>query len=76
MSAPLRAGAMVRVVNPMSPYLGATGHVIGRSEQVEDRWMIRLTTLGQTLLVVAAEVEAIPVTTRPRAEDRDTPEPR
>ena len=50
---------MVRVVNPTSPYLGTTGHVVGRSEQREDRWLIRLTTIGQTVLLVETDVEVI-----------------
>lgn len=60
----MKAGDMVRVVNPESPYLGTTGHVIGRSEQREDRWMIRLTTIGQTVLLVESDVEVIVGTSR------------
>jgi hypothetical protein len=59
---------MVRVVNPTSPYLGTTGHVVGRSEQREDRWLIRLTTIGQTVLLVESDVEVIAARERGRID--------
>jgi len=60
----MKAGDMVRVVNPESPYLGTTGHVVGRSEQREGRWVIRLTTIGQTVLMVESDVDVINGTQR------------
>jgi hypothetical protein len=55
----LRAGAMVRVVNPRSEHYGNTGHVIGRSEQREGFWLVRFTTTGDSVLMVEQELEVV-----------------
>jgi hypothetical protein len=60
----LRAGAMVRVVNPRSEHYGNTGHVIGRSEQREGFWLVRFTTTGDTVLMVEQELELVTPTVR------------
>ena len=73
-SSGLRAGVMVRIVNPASPYLGVTGHVVGASEQLEERWMIRLTTLSQTVFVATSDVQVIAARpTREQGHDANDP---
>jgi hypothetical protein len=70
----MKAGDMVRVVSPTSPYLGTTGHVVGRSEQREDRWMIRLTTIGLTVLLVESDVVVVTAASRsPRGQRESDP---
>jgi hypothetical protein len=64
----LRAGVMVRVVNPRSEHYGNTGHIIGRSEQREGFWLVRFTTTGDSVLLVAQELEIVTPSVRGSAD--------
>ena len=53
---PMRSGMMVRVVNPNSQHYGSTGHLLGRNEQREDYWLVRITTTSSTVNLLGEEL--------------------
>ena len=52
----LRSGMTVRVVNPNSPHYGSTGHLIGRNEQREPYWLVRLSTVAAPVHLLEEEL--------------------
>lgn len=54
--ASLRSGMTVRVTNPRSPFYGATGHLLGRNEQREPYWLVRITTAAAPVHLLEEEL--------------------
>ncbi len=55
----LRSGMMVRVINPNSPHYGNTGHLLGRNEQREPYWLVRITTTPAPVHLLEEEMTVV-----------------